>query len=214
MARENMVPLHKATHFRRLRAVINAMAKKANVNISKYNLENMTCYRTNGENMLGKNTELRNFKNVYSCFVADNDYEIYECPNFRNKEKGIGNFLMIAHNTSFNYWMMIIMDYKVTVKNNKTYVKVIYDTKFNAGYISYKDDSNIRIQSFDHPRALNLGANHFDHYFDIEFNREEAYKYTIQNYTLKHINNNNFKISTDQAIKKTRKSSNNRSLKK
>ena len=164
-------PLHKTTHFRRLRDVITALAKKAKLNISKYNLMNMRCYRCRGKNLHGKNVVTLNaISKSRSCFVKENDYEIYECPSTTNKEDYVGNFLVVAHNTTFDYWMLILMNHSISIKNNKAYVNVVYDPKINC-FVNYKGPGKVETQLHTLGETktwfLHPGHDDKDSYFDV-----------------------------------------------
>lgn len=53
----NNLPLHKTTHWRRLRNILNSLAKLEKIDISVYNTERITCYQTIGTEMQGKNVK-------------------------------------------------------------------------------------------------------------------------------------------------------------
>jgi hypothetical protein len=195
------LPLNKTTHFRRLREVITKLSQKANVNISKYNLQKIVCYRSTGMNLMGKNVLTLNSLPNRCCFVKDNDYEIYECLSTTNKEKFTGKYLMAAHNVDFDYWMLIEFEYKIKIKSGKGYVNVTYDPK-NISYVKYQNKDEVSIQAFNHPHKYELGANVIGIYFDSEFSRTNAYQTTVQQYVLDHSKHNNDKIATDKQVVK------------
>lgn len=211
---ESMLPLHKTTHFRRLREAIVALCKKCNIDSSKYNLGRITCYRATGRDLNGKNTITRGTDRNRSCFVEDNSYEIYECPSTTNKEKAIGEFLMIAHNTDFDYWIVTIFKYKIAIKGNKSYVNVSYSPKY-CGYVMF-NENNINIQKYtkvvygiDH--WLDLGINKGiaeNRYFDETSVRENAYQFSVQAYTIKNTKNKNHLLNTDKVVRKYNKNNN------
>ena len=55
----NNLPLHKTTHWRRLRNILNSLAKLEGVDLSSYNTEKILCYQTIGTEMQGKNVKFR-----------------------------------------------------------------------------------------------------------------------------------------------------------
>lgn len=55
----NNLPLHKTTHWRRFRNIVNAIFKLENVDSSRYNAEKVTCYRAVGEDMQGRNVTFK-----------------------------------------------------------------------------------------------------------------------------------------------------------
>lgn len=192
-------PLHKTTHFRRLREVIKELAKKAKIDITKYNLENIRCYRSVGTSLMGRNVHTLKAQRDRCCFVWDNDYEIYECPCKTNKLQDVGEFLMIAHNTDFDYWMVVILYYNLKTKQNKSYVNVTYDPKY-IGYVMYKSKDHIIIQDFKHPHALELGLNLTEYYFDHCMFRAGAYNTTPQQHSIKNTKNENYKLETANKV--------------
>ena len=208
---KNTLPLHKTTHFRRLREVISELTKKANVNASKYNLENIKCYRALGKDLIGKNVLTLRTQRDRCCFVKDNEYEIYECPSTTNQntEKAIGEFLMIAHNIDFDYWLVVILNYSVNTNNGKAYVDVKYDPRYN-GVVRYMEKNEVKVQPFNHPMSLALGANDNSIYFDSGLTRATAYSFFIQQHMVKNSKNNNSKIATNEKVTvyKNKKSNN------
>ena len=192
-------PLHKTTHFRRLREVIKELTKKAKIDVTKYNLEKITCYRSEGTSLMGKNVRTLKAQRDRCCFVWDNDYEIYECPRTTNKLPDIGEFLMIAHNTDFDYWMVVILNYNLETKQNKSYVNVTYNPKY-IGYVMYKSKENIIVQDFMHPHALELGVNRTEYHFDHCMYRAGAYNITPQQHSLKNVKNENYKLDTSEKV--------------
>lgn len=196
---KNTLPLHKTTHFRRLREVICELTNKAKVDVTKYDLQNIKCYRSTGKNLMGKNVLTLKAQRDRCCFVKDNDYEIYECPCTTNTKSDIGEFLMIAHNIDFDYWLVIIFEYCLSTKNNKSYVNVKYDPKYN-GYVMYKNKENIVVQEFNHEFALQLGANINNVYFDNELSRSNAYNITIQQHSINNTEHQNTKLATNEQV--------------
>lgn len=55
----NNLPLHKTTHWRRLRRILNSIATLENISLDNYNLEKITCYQTIGTEMQGKNVKFQ-----------------------------------------------------------------------------------------------------------------------------------------------------------
>lgn len=65
-----------------------------------------------------------------SCWVDDNKYEIFEVPSRDNRYPGYGDFIFLAHNTSFNYWvfgeMSFTLNYSKTQGTTSTYERALY----------------------------------------------------------------------------------------
>lgn len=203
---EPMLPLHKTTHFRRLREVIVALTRKCNINVNDYDLFRITCYCARGLNLMGNNVTFSNSSLNRCCFVSDNSYEIYECPKKTNKHKYVGNYLVIAHNTSFDYWIVTIMNYKISVDKYSPVDKVVYLPKYCANVVYKRDKISIipiedlvdnRNAVFE--RGFNLGKTE-KFAFDLDGSRSTAYQYTKHKYVLETKKNNNEVLSTDKAV--------------
>lgn len=54
---DNNLPLHKTTHWRRFRGILNTVAALEGADLSSYNLDKIVCYRTIGTEMQGKNVK-------------------------------------------------------------------------------------------------------------------------------------------------------------
>ena len=108
----NELPLHKTTHWRRLRGILNSLSSLEGVDLSTYNPEKIVCYRTIGSEMQGKNVKFHNTASR-SCWVMDNHYDFYEIPKTGNEKNIEGKFLFLAHNTDFDYWIFGQMEYRI-----------------------------------------------------------------------------------------------------
>lgn len=99
-------PLHTRTHWRRLRELLNMLCVYENINYNDYDTKNIVCRETSGSLLHGKNVKCDMCGSGRSYFVSDNTYDVYEIPSKRN-EKGFpyGTFLVLIHNTSFDYWL-------------------------------------------------------------------------------------------------------------
>lgn len=53
--------------------------------------------------MQGSNVNYDTFNN-YSCWVPNNDYDMYEVPLYGDERSPIGEYLFLTHNTNFDYW--------------------------------------------------------------------------------------------------------------
>lgn len=124
--RNTMLPLHETVHYRRLRETITLIAKKYNVDLSKYNLNKIRCYRTNGNDLIGSNCKFVGISPNRSCFVDDNYYEIYECPCTTNKHAFVGKYLLFVKNVSYNYYLLVEMNYSISAANGKARTNIVY----------------------------------------------------------------------------------------
>lgn len=137
-------------------------------------------YELNGKNVKF-NTEGNN-----SCWVGSNHYDIFEVPaNYNsNKYKLIGDFLCLAYNTDFDYWIMADMTYKINFQNTNAYGKVD-DYVSYAPYGSY----DILTASSNKASAISKKENGFyvtyggkgdpkSEYFDNLGSRKKAYGYS------------------------------------
>lgn len=96
--------LHRRTHWRALKNTIFAIADIESKNLSSYDLANICCYSCYGNELQGKNIKFINDKG-YSCFMEDNFYEMYEVPKKKDAKKPYGEYIFLAHNVAFNYWL-------------------------------------------------------------------------------------------------------------
>lgn len=126
MQEKTVLPLHETVHYRRLRETITLIAKNYNIDLSKYNLNKIRCYRTIGNDLIGSNCKFVGISPNASCFVENNCYEIYECPCTTNKHAFVGKYLLFVKNASYNYYLLVEMDYSVSAVNGKARTNVIY----------------------------------------------------------------------------------------
>ena len=105
MSKGTGIPLHERTHFRRMREVFTEISQYEHIEIDAYDLYNMCVYESVGDNQKGNNVSYDTEGNQ-SIWVFENRYEIYEVPAKRNvKGWPYGDFLYIAYNTSYDYYM-------------------------------------------------------------------------------------------------------------
>lgn len=139
----NETPLHKTVHWRRLKEIISEICAYEKIDTSNYNMNKITCYRTFGDEMKGPNVKY-NIRGGTSCWVSDNKYEIFEIPKLSNKGYAFtGNFIFIAHNVSFDYWLFGTMSVKLDMQDLKVNHRVNESVYFNL-YGKYLIASNRR----------------------------------------------------------------------
>lgn len=121
MKQPKHIPLHKRAHYRRTREVITEIAKHEKVQIRNYDLFNMRVFDTFGESLIGHNVSY-NTPNDQSCFVEDNQYDVFEVPHKDNKNMWpYGKFLVLIFNSSFDYYffgeMTVNLDREESIRN-------------------------------------------------------------------------------------------------
>ena len=198
MQEKTMLPLHKTVHYRRLRETITLISKNCNVDLSKYNLNKIRCYRTNGNDLMGGNCSFVGISPNRSCFVHNNDYEIYECPRTTNKHAFVGKYLLFIKNTSFNYYMLIEMSYSISATNGKTKTSIVYKPLVCCGITVSGSKTIIDILE---KRYLELGVNLKT---KASFNaRSNAYSYNDTKYVEENCKqfNNEFITNKNEPVK-------------
>lgn len=76
------------------------------VSMENYDLDNITCYECTGETFKGYNV-ICSAGVGRSAWVNDNMYDVFEAPAIYNlgDYKFTGDFLYLAHNVDFDYWL-------------------------------------------------------------------------------------------------------------
>lgn len=100
-------PLHARTHWRTIRSVMNEIGKYENIIVSNYNLNDITCYECFGDTFKGNYVTYLSDADK-SGWVSDNRYDVFEAPyhqNPKNEYAFTGDFLYLAHNLDFDYWI-------------------------------------------------------------------------------------------------------------
>jgi hypothetical protein len=122
-------PLHKTVHWRRLRDLIQMLCDYEHINCNDYDLQHIVCRKTIGSMLHGHNVSYDMCDNGRSYFVTDNNYEVFEIGKKTNKKNSIyGSFLVLIHNTDFNYWLFGNM--KVGLNANKSRATQILSEKY------------------------------------------------------------------------------------
>jgi hypothetical protein len=152
-------PLEQVTHWRRLREIISAIMSLEKIPSENYDLDNIRCYRSRGSEMKGLHVTYGR-ADGRCCWVDDNYYDVYEIPDRSNTSRYEGEYIFLALNTYFGYyiagWMSIGINkdvtrsfgrpifnvdcscygqYSASIKDNTTYVtKMCRAEDFNVGY--------------------------------------------------------------------------------
>jgi len=195
MAGNNITPLHQTVHYRKLRELIVKSTKKVGIDVSKYDLQNIRCYRTTGKDLMGKAIRFTNLPNGRSSFVDDNTYEIYECPRTNNKHKFVGEYLVFYKDTSFGYYGINIMNYNINIIDNKARKNVTFKaiSQFTATL-----DTPITIDLFD-TSFINRGRDNGSNIINM-IERNNAYSYNEAKYLEDKVQTK-MKISSDTKVK-------------
>jgi len=206
MAGNNITPLHQTVHYRKLRELIVKSTKKVGIDVSKYDLQNIRCYRTTGKDLMGKTIKFTNLPYGRSTFVDDNSYEIYECPRTTNKHKFVGEYLVFYKDTSFGYYGINIMNYKININNNIARKEITF--KGICQFTATLDSIKIDIFPSEY---MNRGFNR-DNVFNM-LGRDNAYSFSEAKYLdEKVISKSKMKISSNDKVKiyKDKKQNNNK----
>lgn len=115
MATQNStLPLHKITHFRRMREVLIELAKKEKININDYDLNNIRCYREHGNALNGNNVTFANIPTHRSCFASSIYFNMYEIPHKSNKVPYEGKYLFLAQSPTYDFYLFGTMEYNIS----------------------------------------------------------------------------------------------------
>jgi hypothetical protein len=211
MSKGTGLPLHERTHFRRMREVFTEIAQYEHIEIEAYDLYNMCVYESVGDNQKGSNVSYDTEGNQ-SIWVFGNEYEIYEVPAKRNiKGWPYGDFLYIAYNTSFQYYMFgkmkVSLDKTRSVKTG-TIVEDVHYEPYGKLTITFTKDKNL-IHKEEFGYEFTPGVISSDHSFNFDkFNgRKLAYRWPTHK-LLKEIGVNGVlqkKITGDTKVEKFKK---------
>jgi len=175
-------PLHKRTHFRRIREIITELSNYEGFNINSYDLFHIKAYETVGQNLKGKNVKY-NIDNGYSCWVGDNRYEVFEVPAKSNRENSpYGEFIYLAYNKSFQYYLFGKMQVELDVstsKSNRFVNEDVYFRNYGKYSIVFGTRANDNsINKDEYGSKFDPGSHSSEHNFDFDTynSRKIAYK--------------------------------------
>lgn len=108
-------------------------------------------------------------KNGRSCFVSNNTYDVYEAPKIGQRQDITGEFFVLAHNSSYDYWIAAIMTDKLKGQSEQIHYEVL-------GKYTISSDGEKTILSKElNGKEINYGDNTLSKFFD-QFNiRRKAY---------------------------------------
>lgn len=135
--------LAQRTHWKKFRELLESLSRIENVHLSDYNSKDICCYTCLGDELLGVNVKFQTNGGM-SCWVDDNTYDVYEIPAYSNTSKMCGEFLYLAHNVSFDYWLFGEMTYRIN-RGKTAANKTLYETAYYIPYGAYTlyDENNI-----------------------------------------------------------------------
>lgn len=122
--------LAKTVHWRRVKNIAYSVLDIAEVDPSVYDLNNICCYNCYGADLQGKNVDYIPNGKQNSCWVDDNAYTVFEIPTKDSHNLPEGNFLVLAQNTSFDYWIAAGMFYSINNKESLRYNKLMDTVRF------------------------------------------------------------------------------------
>jgi len=199
MNKNNILPLKDRAHFRRIREVISEIAKCENINILNYDLCDIQAYDTMGENLKGKNVSY-NTEGNYSCWVGNNNYEMFEVPAKGNRKKSpYGDFLFLAINKNYDYYlfgsMVVALDeYQSTMLHSV--IETVCYKPYGKYSIVFTDSENYIVQQ-EYGYKFIPGVRSDEHNFSYDsYNTRKKYGYnTSEHEILESLGVNNLKTN-------------------
>ncbi len=160
--------IHNNVRYRRLKTIIKEAAKAWRVNLSNYNLDDITAYKTVGDNLNGV---FDNVPEPYTPFVRSNVYEVYEIPYVGNNKtsKEFGRFLLIAYCPDSNVDEYLFLRLKTFMRGNYIDAAFRYVGLFKVKFLS---QYQVSIRKFDSSGAHDFKS---DKIFDYYKTRYSAY---------------------------------------
>jgi hypothetical protein len=174
------IPLHKRVHYRRIKEIFREIGNYEGFNLNNYNLDKMTVYETVGENLKGKNVSY-NIVDNNSCWVKDNRYEIYEAPSaYNNQNSPFGEFLFLAYNKSFDYYLFGLMTVELdeyASKRDRFVVESVYYKNHGKYTIVFQYGDN-NITKLEYGSKFDPGVSSSEHNFTFDSynSRKKAYR--------------------------------------
>lgn len=179
----NHEPLQNTVHWRGMKNLFYTLCTYEHIDPNGYNFNNICCYSCVGEELQGTNVKYPSIHHGNSCFVYDNEYDMFEVPAKSydvsiNKFSYTGDYLFLAHDKSFDYWLFGKMSYEVDLDSTATQQALIDQASF-AAYGQYKVTfTDIHDFSFVKETAgpdCNFGGSKFKGKFDKMGSRKKAY---------------------------------------
>lgn len=178
---DNSRELKDSVHWRRFKELATSFYTLERVDKSEYNFNNICCYTCIGDELQGDNVNY-SVSDGYSCFVYDNRYDFFEIPKYSNQKPYAGEYMFIAHNTDFDYWVFGEMKY--TIRDNFESTVRLNDRATFVPYGKYNvivDGRRHSITKTEYGKNVNYGGNQKrNQRFDKLGNRLRAYGTSIQ----------------------------------
>lgn len=127
---KNNDPLYKTVHWRYFSNTAKYLCKYEGGSVTDYDFKNICCYTCLGCELQGSNVSYAT-NNNYSCWVDDNHYDYFEVPAVKNTKNYEGEYLFLAHNTDFDYWLFGDMEYTINQKSTKKAGYVVDNIVYN-----------------------------------------------------------------------------------
>jgi hypothetical protein len=224
MSKVTGLPLHKRTHFRRIREIFTEIGEYERINLDDYDLFNMRVYESVGDDLKGKNVSYDTEGNQ-SIWVFGNNYELFEVPAKRNKKGWLyGDFLFLARNVSYDYYLFGKM--KISLDKDKSVVaknivEDVYYEPYGKYTIVFGTGGNNHIKKEEYGYSFTPGVTSSDHDFTFDSFNSRKLSYSYSKYKIlteigvKDIEEN--KITSQKPVeiyKKSKKPNNNQKKKK
>jgi hypothetical protein len=213
----NPVPLHKRTHFRRLRELLYNICKFDRVDTERYDFKHICCYQIHGRDLKGHDVSFKDWRGreYQKSFLLGNvTYDVYEVPSCSNTPRSpFGEFLVLMKCGAFPYWFLARLDVNTSGADWTLYGK--YD-------ISLTDRPTFRkTEMSDAVYRLDISWNQDDTSFDPlcvrynSYNRGDSKQDSINKH-IKNISVNKEKIANknDHVKKYKHKKRTNNNVKK
>lgn len=167
-------PLHKTVHWRKMRNLLRILCEYENINYSLYDFESINCRRTYGDLLKGSNITCDIHDKNRSYFVNDNTYDVFEIPKRGKKGQFYGSFLVLIHNTSYDYWLFGKMVCSLN-RNESIRLKTVKDRYFYdiLGHYSVCFGEDVSFTKTKRGNRIDFGV--ASSVFNNGFDRKKAY---------------------------------------
>jgi hypothetical protein len=171
-------PLHKTVHWRNLKGLLADICRYEKIRLEDYDTNNIRCYRCFGNELKGKNVSY-NTQHGYSCWANDNNYEIFEVPKRTNNSayKFTGDFLVLAKNTSFDYWILT----KLRVTVNSSMEESAYYIPYGQYTVATNGKDSVIRKNIQGRDVIFGGNSYISATFDVVSTRKKVYNFKSQN---------------------------------
>jgi hypothetical protein len=178
--------LHKRAHFRRIREVMIEIAKYEKFDTRDFNFFKIRAYSTVGQNLKGKNVAY-NIKDSASCWVYDNKYDFFEVPSNSNQEGWpYGEFLFLAYNKSFQYYLFGIMTVELDrgrTISTRYVTERVHFKNHGKFFITFEQYDN-NIHKSEYGSDFDPGVPSDEHTFDFDSFNSRKIAYNLNSYKI------------------------------